>query len=507
MKRTRPVIILYCILLAKALLMLALILSCEIGLAPDEAQYWCWSQNLDWGYYSKAPGIAWQIKLSTYLLGNTELGVRLLALVVAFFLPLAVFRLAKNAGLQEKTAVFAALGMALCPVGFLSSLFATTDGAFILFWTLACAEAAQSIAKNLPPRYLLIGFYICLAALFKWTALLLWPGIFLAMLAFPTLRQSYVWKGVAVTLLALIPSLIWNVDHEWATFRHVGGQIVGSPDAAGKANPVDFFLAQAALFSPILFLFFLSAFYLLLRDFKGVPAAVRFCGLLSLGVLLPMASMSFFQKMQGNWAVCAFPTLLPFAAWYAYESASLPMHIRKIALPTAVLCSLLLLAVPLLQNRSLPIPYSFNLFRQNIGWNTLSSHLQQLGYRPEQHFLFSDHYQMTSILNFYGPKQHKAYFLNLRQRRNNQFTYWPGLAQEKLHQTGFFVLTENSPALDQNPQERVDLYTQILQNYFENVRYEGTFPLVACKEKELKASLVFRCENYNGTEPKRVTTY
>jgi len=28
----------------------------------DEAQYWFWSQNLDFGYYSKPPMIAWFIR-------------------------------------------------------------------------------------------------------------------------------------------------------------------------------------------------------------------------------------------------------------------------------------------------------------------------------------------------------------------------------------------------------------------------------------------------------------
>ena len=35
---------------------------CPHDLAPDEAHYWDWSRNLDWGYYSKGPLIAWLIR-------------------------------------------------------------------------------------------------------------------------------------------------------------------------------------------------------------------------------------------------------------------------------------------------------------------------------------------------------------------------------------------------------------------------------------------------------------
>jgi 4-amino-4-deoxy-L-arabinose transferase-like glycosyltransferase len=41
-----------------------------IELSVDEAQYWHWSQNLDFGYFTKPPFIAWIIALSTNLFGN-----------------------------------------------------------------------------------------------------------------------------------------------------------------------------------------------------------------------------------------------------------------------------------------------------------------------------------------------------------------------------------------------------------------------------------------------------
>ncbi|HHD78267.1 MAG TPA: hypothetical protein ENK98_01290, partial [Epsilonproteobacteria bacterium] len=39
----------------------------------DEAYYWVWSQNFDWGYYSKPPMIAWVISLATGLAGESSL--------------------------------------------------------------------------------------------------------------------------------------------------------------------------------------------------------------------------------------------------------------------------------------------------------------------------------------------------------------------------------------------------------------------------------------------------
>ena len=51
-----------------------------ISLFFDEAQYWDWAQDLDWGYYSKPPGIAALIWVSTRLFGDGLLGVKALAM-------------------------------------------------------------------------------------------------------------------------------------------------------------------------------------------------------------------------------------------------------------------------------------------------------------------------------------------------------------------------------------------------------------------------------------------
>ena len=48
-------------------------------LYPDEAQYWIWSQQLAFGYYSKPPLVAWLIRLTTGLFGDSEFAIRLSA--------------------------------------------------------------------------------------------------------------------------------------------------------------------------------------------------------------------------------------------------------------------------------------------------------------------------------------------------------------------------------------------------------------------------------------------
>src|SRR6188768_1585039 len=61
----------------------------------DEAYYWTWSKHLAGGYYDHPPMVAVVIRLGTLLAGDTELGVRLVSILLALPMSWAVFRTAE----------------------------------------------------------------------------------------------------------------------------------------------------------------------------------------------------------------------------------------------------------------------------------------------------------------------------------------------------------------------------------------------------------------------------
>src|SRR5258708_24728307 len=60
----------------------------------DEAYYWMWSKHLAGGYYDHPPGVALVIRLGTMIAGDTELGVRLVSILLALPMSWAVYRAA-----------------------------------------------------------------------------------------------------------------------------------------------------------------------------------------------------------------------------------------------------------------------------------------------------------------------------------------------------------------------------------------------------------------------------
>jgi len=72
------------------------VLYSPLDLTPEEAQYWDWSRHLDLSYYSKPPMVAYANFLTTSLLGNTELAVRITPIVLSFLMAIFTYFLKRR---------------------------------------------------------------------------------------------------------------------------------------------------------------------------------------------------------------------------------------------------------------------------------------------------------------------------------------------------------------------------------------------------------------------------
>ncbi len=507
MTLSRPLLLLSVLLLIKAALLILFILKGPVGLGPDEAQYWTWSQQLDWGYYSKPPGIAWQIGLGTALFGDTELGVRFFAVIAGSLLPFALYLLAKSCKFTSQTAFWSALLFAMAPFGMAASFLAITDTVMVLAWTLALALLASSLTHETPPRYLLMGLVIAVGALFKWPIYLLWCFIIGMLPIFSFLRRYSLVVGILISFVGLVPSYLWNHTHDWATFRHVFHQVEGSPLAAEhrlgvfQGNFFEFIGSQIALLSPLLFLAFGYSLWRFISAPKQLPRPALFLGSITLFIFGGFLFLSMFKKVQGNWGDFAYPSGIVFTAWIFCEQRSNWRRWLSISAVTSLFLIMGMLSIPSLQSYSIGnIPYKINPFRHNVGWKTLDAHLIESGYNVSDNFIFSSKYQMSSILSFYGPEQRRAYFFNIHGIRKNQFSFWPGMPEEQIGKDGFYVIAENQPHLNSH-MEQIPHYIELLSPYFTKVEFVRMAPLFEANGTIAKGALIFKGTNYNGKVP------
>ena len=215
------------------------------GLFVDEAQYWDWSRQLAWGYFSKPPVVAALIGLSSAVGGTGLMGVRWLIVLMWTLTPLVLWRLTwemsrdartpKHDGLG--TGAWAAVLMSACMVSGLVGEVATTDGPLLFGWALLMwlFWRAQQKPDSLL-RWGLWGTVLTLTVLSKYTA-----AVVVVSALWLTWRTGdrRVWRGLilagAWSALLMVPHLLWNHAHGWPTLRHTAELLAGDgADTSGS---------------------------------------------------------------------------------------------------------------------------------------------------------------------------------------------------------------------------------------------------------------------------------
>ena len=107
-----------------------------LDLVHDEAYYWDWSRQLDWGYYSKPPMVAWLIAAATSIGGSSAFTVRLPAVFLGTFSLVWIYLLATT--LYGRRAGFWGVCLAAATPGNVAlSLLMTIDAPFLFCWSAA----------------------------------------------------------------------------------------------------------------------------------------------------------------------------------------------------------------------------------------------------------------------------------------------------------------------------------------------------------------------------------
>ena len=97
-----------------------------VDLFYDEAQYWAWSREPAFGYFSKPPLLAWTIALAEHICGSSEACVRAPAPIFYFGTSLLVYAVARQL-YGAQVAFWSALSAALATGCVFSARIISTD--------------------------------------------------------------------------------------------------------------------------------------------------------------------------------------------------------------------------------------------------------------------------------------------------------------------------------------------------------------------------------------------
>ena len=337
---------------------------CPYTLAEDEAHYWDWSRNLDWSFYSKGPGVAWLIAAMTRIFGESELGVRAGAAIFGTIATIGVAGTTHGAYGRKRATIASAALFNLIPFYQVSSLLMTIDMPYVACWSLASWAAISAIHRGRGAAWAGVGACVAAGFLFKYTMVLIVPGIVVAVWGARRKSRSHgvtesrserdkgaegqrddgekavrhggnrhvgAWMvlGALIALVGLVPVLAWNAERDWPTVRHLlghlgvkGGDVPTAREAWTPLWFLEFVGMQVGLVGPALFLMIRGVVRTLrtggmVGGMAGDEGASRSLVWIGLPLVMFYSAVSLVNDAEGNWAIAGYVTLVSLAAGLA----------------------------------------------------------------------------------------------------------------------------------------------------------------------------------------------
>src|SRR5580704_2288223 len=211
------------IALIVAMTVLRAVYASVIDLRTDEAYYWTWSKESVLSFLDHPPMIAWFIRFGTSIFGDANLGVRFAGIVAMLATQLLLADIVRRLTHDVRAVVLAVLMPEAALYYGLLMTKVSPDVALIPF-ALAMVWALIRLHESGNPRWwLAAGLFAGLALLSKFTAVMLLPAVAAFMLVPPWRRRwlfsPYPWVAALIAVVLFLPVLIWNFQHEWASFR------------------------------------------------------------------------------------------------------------------------------------------------------------------------------------------------------------------------------------------------------------------------------------------------
>jgi 4-amino-4-deoxy-L-arabinose transferase-like glycosyltransferase len=342
-----------------------------VDLFFDEAQYWAWSREPAFGYFSKPPLLAWIISLAEHICGSSEACIRAPAPVFWFGTSLLVYAVARLL-YDAKIAFYAALSLALALGVVFSARIISTDVPLLFFWALALLAYVKLYLGGDMRWGLILGLALGLGLLAKYAMVYFVLGIALACFidarAREILRGPSLWLGLAIAALLISPNIIWNMQNDLATFRHTGDNIQGGGLAFSPLKGLEFVASQFGVFGPVVFSVLLYALFRIAAP--DMSARDRLMLAFAIPPLVLVTGTAFVTRALANWAAPAFISAVVLATAILIRRDA--WQWLRLSLGLGIAAQVLLLVTDR-NATNLHVPYIANgdVYRRTLGWRAL----------------------------------------------------------------------------------------------------------------------------------------
>lgn len=214
-------------------------------LDPDEAYYWVYSHQLDWGYFDHPPAIAVSIWVGRHILPGA-LGVRFFPILFSSGVIFLLWKILKLEQDKKGTWLLMVL-VAGMPFMHLFSFIATPDAPLLFFGAFYLWLHQRFLQRADWLTTMLLGVTMAALLYSKYHGIL-WILLILASHWKVLLKPQYYVAGILGVILFL-PHLYWQYANEFPSFRY---HLSGRNDAYEFRYTTTYLLNQIIVFSPLL---------------------------------------------------------------------------------------------------------------------------------------------------------------------------------------------------------------------------------------------------------------
>ena len=261
-------------------------------LANDEAYYHMFAERLAWGYFDHPPVTALLVWAGERLLGG-ELGVRFFFTVLQPLYLWILWRLIRPADAGRRDAALFVVVSAATLMLQLYGFIAVPDGP-LMFTTALFLLTFKWFSENRRRAWLWMGIAMALMAYSKYHGALV---VLFALAANPRqLLRPALYSSGAVALLLLVPHLVWQYEHDWASFAY---HLSGRNSVFRPGYVVEFLANVLVVFNP----FFVPLYVQAWRKVKPQTPVGRALKLLPVAFIVFFMLSSLRGYVQPQWVI------------------------------------------------------------------------------------------------------------------------------------------------------------------------------------------------------------
>jgi len=375
----------------------------RVDFFDDEAQYWAWSREPAFGYFSKPPLLAWIIAAAEKICGPSEACIRAPAPILYAVTSLLVYAIADRL-YGRRVGFYSALALLLAPGAVFSARVISTDVPMLACWALALVAYIELVKGEGGWRWtIVLGVALGLGLLAKYAMIYFLLGMALAAVLEGDARRLLRTRGpvLALVIAAVLvaPNLAWNLQHGLVTFRHTGDNIRGAGPTFNPVHALEFTAAQFGVFGPIVFAVLLAAIWR-----WRAPSSAQADRLL-LGFALPplalVTASGLFGKVQANWAAPSFIAAIVLATAILVRSGARKWLALSLCIGLAAQITLLV-GDRLAPDLHLPLIANGDVYHRTLGWRELGAKTGALARQIGARTIVTDsRYEEASLLYYW----------------------------------------------------------------------------------------------------------